>query len=182
MLTNKDNFNLWFREIIESLYKNEHAGFSLLMLTFPLLERYLRSKSNTPPSDALNGRFYEELAIFFTALPNKKVAKNFWHVYRNGILHQSTLSQRDRRGINMPGGWLSGDKKEDIHIDSSGAFWVNPVELAKHVMDAIDKDFPIFEAVSISDHPLAIAQKASDGSNGTSGHGKPPEPHGKIRP
>jgi hypothetical protein len=63
---------------------------------------------------------------------------------------------------------MSGDKK-DIEIDQSGAFWINPVEFAKHVIDTIDKDFSTFEALSNSDHPLVTAQKAPDGFNGTCG-------------
>jgi len=181
MSTNKDNFNLWFREIIESLYENENAGFSILMLTFPLLERYLHSKSNTPPKSS----FYGELVKFFTVLPNNKVAKQFWQVYRNGILHQATLSQRNRDGVRMQDGWLSGSKK-DVEIDSSGVFWVNPIEFAKHVIDVINKDFSThFEAGSFADHPLAIAQKAPDGSNATSGYGlwiPPFGSHGKTIP
>lgn len=173
MPNHKDNFILWFRNIIEALYPNEDAGFSLLMLTFPLLERYLRSKSNTSPSDPLGDSFYNELVKLFTALRGNGFAKKFWQVYRNGILHQATLSQQNKKGIKMPNGWLSGEKR-DIEIDSSDAFWVNPVEFAKHVMDAIDKDFSYFEAQNTAEHhPLAIAQTASDGSHGTSGHQKP---------
>jgi len=174
MPTHKDNFNLWFREIIESLYKNEDAGFPLLMLTFPLLERYLRKKSNTSESSSVGDPFYDELLNFFPILNNRVNAKKFWQVYRNGILHQATLSQRDRKGINMPDGWLSGDEKEDVHIDSSGAFWVNPVYFASHVINAIDKDFLNFEARSNSDHRLATVITATDGSHSTSGPGRPP--------
>ena len=169
MTTNKDNFNLWFRTIIESLYKNKHAGFPILMLTFPLLERYLRSKSGVNEGN-LKPSFYDELRTLFPILKDNSIAEQFWQVYRNGILHQATLSQQDRKNIKMPDGWLSGDKK-DIEIDAGNAFWVNPVEFAKHVMNSIDKDFSYFEAASSFGHPLSTTKKAPDGSNGTSGCG-----------
>jgi hypothetical protein len=172
MNTNKENFKLWFCNVIESLYGNKNAGFSILMLTFPLLERYLRSKSNTPENSVLGPPFYDELVKLFPVLKDNVdniTAKNFWQVYRNGILHQATLSQRDNKGIKMPDGWLSGEKK-DIEIDQ-GAFWVNPVEFTRRVIDIIDKDFSNFEAPGSSSHPLAIEQSSSDGFYGTSGSG-----------
>jgi hypothetical protein len=184
MTANKDNFKLWFCEIIEALYEKEHAGFPLLMLTFPLLERYIRSKSATNEAGALKEPFFNELRKLFPVLKDNDMARKFWHVYRNGILHQATLSQRkSRKDIQMPGGWLSGIRK-DVEIDSNGAFWVNPVEFAKHVINVIDKDFSNFEATSFSDHPLATAQKAPDGSHGTSGSGIRTfsGSSGKIRP
>jgi hypothetical protein len=171
MNTHKGNFKRWFSDIIKSLYKNENAGFPILMITFPLLERYLRSKSGTSASSSLGEPFYDELVNLFPVLKDTKIANEFWQIYRNGILHQATLSQRNRKDIKMPDGWLSGDKK-DIEIDSRGTFWVNPVEFAKQVIDAIDKDFVNFEARGISGHPLATAQKTPDGSHGTSGLGK----------
>jgi hypothetical protein len=168
MSPHKDNFNLWFRKVIENIYENENAGFPLLMLTFPLLERYLRSKSEIFDSPTLGEPFFKALLNLFPVLRNTEIARKFWQVYRNGILHQATLSQRKNNDIKMPDGGLSGDKNY-IEIDQSGAFWVNPVEFAKRVIDTIDKDFSNFEARSNSNHPLATAQKAPDGFNATCG-------------
>jgi hypothetical protein len=170
MPRNRENFKLWFREIIEDLYKKENAGFPILMITFPLLERYIRSKSGVNEDPTLGDTFYNELVKLFPVLKDKDIAKKFWHVYRNGILHQATLSQRTGKGIQMPDGWLSGVKKV-VEIDSSGAFWVNPVEFAKHIIDVIDKDFSNFEAKSFLDHPLSTARLMADGYYSTSGSG-----------
>ena len=165
--TNKNNFIRWFKDTIESLYENKHAGFALLMLSLPLLERYLRSKSGIN-ENPLTDPFYDELRTVFPVLKGKDIAEKFWHVYRNGILHQATLSQQNRNGTKMPDGWLS-DNSKDVEIDSNSDFRVNPVKFAKHVMDVIDKDFSNYEAISSSNHPLARTRKTSDGYDGTCG-------------
>jgi len=169
MLIQKEHFRLWFRDIIESLYHNKNAGFVLLMITFPLLERYLRSKSGINEG-ILDDRFYSELRILFPVLKANDIAKIFWQVYRNGVLHQDTLSQRDIKGNLMPCAWLSGNCK-DVEIDSSDAFHVNPVEFAKRVIDVIEKDFSNFEAANSLYHPLPIVKKMPNGFDGTTSTG-----------
>jgi hypothetical protein len=170
MLTQTEKFKIWFCEFIEDLYEKRNAGFAILMLTFPLLERYLRAKSKTPEKSGLGEPFYTELVILFPVLKDNSMAKEFWQVYRNGILHQVTLSAEDNKGTKMPGGWLSGDKK-DIEVDASNAFWVNPVDFAKKVIGIIDKDFSNFEARDSQAHQLAKEQITPDGYDGTCGSG-----------
>jgi hypothetical protein len=170
MMSQKENFKIWFRDVIESLYEYEHGGFALLMLTFPLLERYLRSKSGTPEDKNLGEDFYRELVKLFPVLKDNDCAKKFWQVYRNGILHQATLSEQDKKGTHMPDGWLFGGAK-DVEIDSQNAFWVNPVKFAQRVIDIIEHDFSTFEAESIRAPGLAKVQMMYSGSFGTSGSG-----------
>jgi len=167
-MTQKENFKKWFRDIIENLYKYEHGGFVLLMIAFPLLERYLRSKSGTDEDKKLGEDFYRELVKLFPVLKDNDCAKNFWQVYRNGILHQATLSEQSRKGIRMPDGWLSGETN-DIKIDPQNAFRVNPVKFAKRVIDIIDNDFSTYEALSLRASGLPKVQIMSSGSYGTSG-------------
>ena len=162
MSKHPDNFKLWYSDVIESLYMNQNAGFPILMLTFPLLERYLRSKSTLSYKDTLNSHFYDQLLKLFPELKDNTTASLFWNIYRNGILHQATLSEKDRKGNMMPGGGLSGDVKGSIKIESDGCFYVNPVEFAKKVIDTINNDFPTFESVSVSP-PLATVPISTDG-------------------
>lgn len=165
MNTHKANFKHWFSDIIESLYENENAGFPILMLTFPLLERYLRSKSKTYEK-SFKKPFYNELLNLFPALNNRSNAESFWEIYRHGILHQATLSQKKKPLKKM---WLSSFKKEAILCEND-SFYVNPVEFAKHVIDIINKDFSNYEAFGNSSHPLATQQIIIDGFNGTCGY------------
>jgi hypothetical protein len=47
MPTDRGNFEAWFVRPLECLYpKAEQFGFIIVMVTFPLLERYLRQKEN----------------------------------------------------------------------------------------------------------------------------------------
>ncbi|MEE8329333.1 MAG: hypothetical protein V3R54_05325, partial [Thermodesulfovibrionia bacterium] len=94
MNKNLDNFRVWYSKILEALYLKENAGFVILMISFPLLERYLREKSGVHEGN-LNDSFHSELQTIFPVLTSQEIAKQFWHVYRNGLLHQVTLSQKN---------------------------------------------------------------------------------------
>jgi hypothetical protein len=169
MASNKETFKLWFSDIIKYLAKNEGAGFSILMITFPLLERYLRSKSNLSAIDPLNSHFYDELLNSFPELNNNAV--KFWNVYRHGILHVATFSKQNRKRDEMPNGGVSRDIKEIIKIDSNGNFCVNPVQFAERVINIIENEFSIFEALGVSGIPnIATVQTNSEGYYETSGY------------
>ncbi|MDI6741957.1 MAG: hypothetical protein QMD11_04370 [Smithella sp.] len=165
MSTHKENFKHWFSDTIESLYENENAGFPILMLTFPLLERYLRSKSQTYEK-SLKKPFYNELLNLFPTLTDRTNAESFWEIYRHGILHQATLSQKKNHIDKI---WISNYKKDAIFYEKN-VFYVNPVEFAKKVIDIINNDFPNYEALEHSSHPLATKQIIIDGFNGTCGY------------
>lgn len=122
------------------------------MISFPLIERYLREKSGVHEGQ-LNDSFYSELQTIFPALADQETAKQFWHVYRNGLLHQVTLSLKDRKGIKMPTGWLHQDV-DLLSIDTSGDFWVHPTKFAKKVIEVIENDFATFEGCHSNSHPL----------------------------
>jgi len=169
MTYTKDNFRNWFREPLETLFPKEHAGFPIMMITIPLLERYLRSKSEiyeASLSQPFYDKFKEVFPVFNSHLDSEK---RFWQVFRHGIMHQATLSLKDSAHIRMPGyGWLSGDV--DILEIKDGDIWVNPVGFSKHVLDTIEKDFDTFLSVGANSHPLPYGQSSPDGSYGTSGH------------
>jgi hypothetical protein len=85
-----DNFKCWYADILERLYTNGEAGFVILMITLPLLERYLREKSGVNEGDLIDP-FYVQLRRVFPALPDNTAARNFWQVYRNLIINHVTL-------------------------------------------------------------------------------------------
>jgi hypothetical protein len=47
MSVHLENFRLWFVRVLEGLYQQREAGFAIMMISFPLLDRYLRQKSAT---------------------------------------------------------------------------------------------------------------------------------------
>ena len=152
MPTSLDNFRLWYSRVLTELSRDGDAGFVILMTAFPLLERYLREKSGVHEGN-LGQSFYTQLRVIFPAPIDNVQAEQFWQVYRNGILHQVTLSQQNRKGVRMPDGWLSGSA-DMITVDSSGDFWVHPAKFAKKVVDVIEADFGTFEGASSVNHPF----------------------------
>lgn len=147
-----DNFNSWYIATLERLYPNRDAGFAILMIAFPLLERYLRKKVKLLPIDNLSDSFFAELALLFPVLSNSSTAKNFWQVYRNGLLHAVTLSRQNRRGNGMQVGWVSHDNPM-ITIED-GTFWIHPVDFTKKVIETIQNDFKTFEGLVDSQSQL----------------------------
>ena len=170
MTFTKDDFRNWFREPLETLFPKEHAGFPIMMITIPLLERYLRSKSRIFEASSLSQPFYDKFKEMFPVFNGHLDSeKRFWQVFRHGIMHQATLSLKNTPHIQMPGfGWLSGEV-EMLEI-KNGDLWVNPVSFSKHVLETIENDFDIFLSVGANSHPLPYGQSSSDGSYGTSGH------------
>ena len=158
MSANQENFRIWYARVLEYLSKDGHAGFAMLMIAFPILERYLREKSGVHEGN-LNDKSYDELRAVFPMLVDKKMASDFWHVYRNGLLHQVTMSQQNRAGLRMPDGWLSGDA-EMISVDGSGSFWVHPAKFSFRVIEVIDADFATFEGAHSVNHPLPVVHHA----------------------
>ncbi|WP_374691239.1 hypothetical protein [Accumulibacter sp.] len=144
MSSNRENFNSWYKKVLATLYPSREAGFAILLVAFPLLERYLRQKTGLSADQVLSNAFYEELARMFPELRDQAISRRFWQVYRNGLLHQITLSRQNRGGVALPVGWLSHDKPR-IVVASDGSMWLHPVEFAQHVVCVIEGDFETFE-------------------------------------
>lgn len=176
MSTNRNHYELWFKRLIQNLYADGDAGFVILMISIPLLERYLREKSGIHESRTLNDNFYQELVAVFPSLLTSSQAEKFWQVYRNGLLHQVTLSKAPRKGMQVPGGWLNGNAPA-LHIDSNGEFWVDPKKFAETILNKIDSDFSTFEGASSVNHPMPSVFSSgvglSDGTGNAAGYNPP---------
>lgn len=144
MITHHANFDAWYKGGLDRLYPHRDAGFAILLIAFPLLERYLRQKVRLTSDQNLSDAFFNELAQLFPTLKTRTAAKDFWQIYRNGLLHEITLSRQARGGAAMPVGWVSHDKSL-ITIESDGSMWINPVEFAQMVVATIDANFATFE-------------------------------------
>ena len=84
MSSNFDNFKAWYVQVLEGLYNNRDAGIAVLMISLPLLERYLRRKHGLAPEDAMTPAAMGGLCAMFPALGAVDQARAFWNVYRNG--------------------------------------------------------------------------------------------------
>lgn len=147
MSTHRPNFDAWYKRVLDLLYPHRDAGFAILLIAFPLLERYLRQKMGLTSDENLSDAFFDKLTQLFPALKTTATARNFWQIYRNGLLHEITLSHQTRSGTLMPAGWVSHDKPL-ITINPDGSMWINPVEFAQHVVSTIEADFATFEGTS----------------------------------
>jgi len=158
MNDNYKNFKAWYVKVLQRLYDNRDAGFIILMVAFPLLERYLREKSRVYQGK-LNSSFYSELTAVLPELRDQRTAQGFWNAYRNGLLHQVTISSRNQQGNKINRWKLTHDIGEDIlYQHSNGDFFVHPVNFAKKVINVIENDFPTFEGPHSADHRLPTVQ------------------------
>jgi hypothetical protein len=146
MSSNFDNFKAWYVQVLEGLYNNRDAGIAVLTISLPLLERYLRRKHNLAPEDHMTDAAMGGLCTMFPALGEVAQARAFWNIYRNGFLHQATVSRSTKGGASLPDGWLTHDIAEPIRLETDGTFTVNPVLFSKMVVGIISGDFASFEA------------------------------------
>lgn len=147
MATNHENFRAWYVDILDTLYPQRAAGFAIMMIAFPLLERYLRQRVGLTVQAQLNDTFYDELIALFPELKDRAIARQFWQVYRNGLLHEVTMSLQDRYRNQMPVGSLSHDVP-GLSRESDGSFFVHPIDFAKRVVQIIEGDFSTFEGTT----------------------------------
>lgn len=155
MASDYDNFKSWYVDVLTKLFPDREAGFAILMISFPLLERLLRNRANVLPEDNLTESFYSELLKLCPELQSTDMAKKFWNTYRNGLLHQVSISKHNKKGVALPVGWLSHDKP-GLSIDEQNGFWLHPVDFAKRVINEIDVDFTTF---SLKPNKLPLPNK-----------------------
>jgi hypothetical protein len=163
MKENYDNFKKWFKQPLSSLYNNEHAGFAIVMLSLPILERYLRQKSGVFENFNLDDRFYKAFVNMFPSVKNMPAVKTFWRVYRHGLLHQATL-RADNTVISAA---VHGGAAE-IEFDGK-VFTVSPVKFSKYVVKTIEGDFGTYEGGGSPGHGLSQVSH-STGRSGWNPH------------
>ena len=155
------NFREWYVKVLESLYPKRANGIATLMISFPLLERYLRKANGLKPEEHLNDSCMNTLQTLFAALPDTATAWAFWHVYRNGLLHQATLSTHTRKGTMLPAGSMTHDLNVPLAIRSSGSFVLQPVLFSKEVVQTIEINFKIFDGAGTPGPRLLRVEKTS---------------------
>jgi hypothetical protein len=157
------NFRAWYSQTLEKMYPDRNAGIAVLMISMPLLERYLRSKVGCAPDQPLSDAWHDGLREIFPALANGVVAKKFWSVFRHGFLHQATLSLKTMGGTPLPPGELTHDIDEPILVQADGSFVLHPVLFSKRVIATIEANFATF--VGAGTESPKLARVASAGSN-----------------
>jgi len=166
MNTDESNFKAWFVDALQPLRLNGHAGFIFALVSFPLLERYLREKSGAGEAISLPVQFFNELASLFPAISGKQSA--FWHSYRNGLLHQVSFSKSKISNggvVVMPQAGLSGYNPRPVYYDATtDSFYMNPLVFFDTVTAKILSDFSTYRGVSSPAHILPWVQVPGFGS------------------
>jgi hypothetical protein len=161
------NFQQWIRDPIRRLSRQRHTGFSVAMITFPVLERWLRGKVGIKGrrlrgSDA--DQFYAELAVQFPVLRDPAdgsfphAAESFWQAFRNGILHQVAFSTKPIKArVNTQPPFCAFVERSAAPIVptySPPTFLLNPHAFAQAVLSIIEADFRSYEAADPEHHKL----------------------------
>lgn len=138
------------------------------MVSFPLLERYLRGKSGIPEGEDLNGASFEKsLRALLPEISGRERA--FWTCYRHGLLHQVTFPtarkrKKDATWHPLPGAGISGWDDRPVYFEATtNEFFLNPIVFHKLVTETILNDFPTYENASCTYNQLPQAWPTSAG-------------------
>lgn len=134
-MINRANFDNWFASYIRNLHDDQNAGLVLTMISFPLLERYLRQLTRSEPNST---EFLAGLQGLLSVLRTHEMAQAFWSAYRNDILHIATLSTDTHR--------LTHQSPHPVEVQEDGkVVWLNPFLFSKWVLETIESNFETFE-------------------------------------
>lgn len=132
-MSGREDFESWYGQPLAQLMKNEHAGFPIVMIAFPLLERLLRQQSRSEPNTPL---FNRSLVAVIPELQSEDHANLFWAVFRHGLLHNVALS-RETHGLSH--------SKPIVEVWPNGKVWLNPNLFAERVLTTVRENFAVFE-------------------------------------
>jgi hypothetical protein len=158
MKNSEAEFRKWFVDSLNGLRSNGDAGFIFLLVAFPLLERFLRRRSQCPEGKPLNDAFFKNLGVLFSEIAGRE--SDFWNCYRNGLLHQVTFSRAKRAkntGVwsTLPEAAISGHDPRPVYfLAASKQFYVNPIAFFDAVTSVILADFATYEGSSTSTYDL----------------------------
>jgi hypothetical protein len=155
-MTHKE-FDAWFVQVLRSLYPNRDAGFAIIMVAFPPLERYLRQQTGIGSGNIRDPKFYDALLRIFPELQKSENAKQFWEIHRNGLLHQCTFSEFNSSREKLADGIVSHDRPIDFDAAKERC-WLNPIAFADRVIETITGDFATFEGTT---PPLPVVKDYS---------------------
>ncbi|HRX30174.1 MAG: hypothetical protein H6582_00015 [Crocinitomicaceae bacterium] len=142
----------WYINPLDKL-DDQHDGFAILTLLFPLYERHLRHLHG-------NGAFSENSALVRQIAKDLSLsvsqAYEFWQIFRNGVLHSAL--PKEKEGFKYT--WcLRYDIIEPVVVNGS-TFEVNALELKKIILKIVTKKIDIWKN---QDDPIPSRYIAIDG-------------------
>jgi hypothetical protein len=164
MSQNSDNFIKWFKGPITTLQNDPDAGFAILMISLPLLERYLRQQSGNFENPGLDDAFCNCFKQLFPSVKDIPTARKFWETFRHGLLHQAAIKSAD--GVIQAGVHNAAQEIQVGYNNYGWTFTVSPNGFSKKVIDTIEADFPTFEAAGSPRHTPASVSPFGSGISG----------------
>jgi hypothetical protein len=156
------NFRSWYSDILRDLSRQENAGLAMLMIAFPLLERYLREKSGAQENNHPPEAFFVELRKIFPVLSDNSIARKFWADFRQGLLREVTLTQQPSEL-----GASSHQTAALLTVDAAaGRFELCPALFVGKVIETIEADFRTFEGKDGLYHSPAKVHVSNIGVSG----------------
>jgi hypothetical protein len=158
MKASESEFRNWFVDSLSPLRTSGNAGFIFLLVAIPILERYLRRKSQCPEGEPVTDAFLVELGKLFSGISGME--REFWNCYRNGLLHYLTFAQK--KWLRKTGEWMglpkaaiSGHDPRPVYFDrAKSEFYVNPIAFFDQVIETVLADFGTYESDGLTQYSL----------------------------
>jgi len=163
------NFHQWIRAPVRKLLSTRHAGFSLAMIAFPVLERWTRGKvgiGSLPLQGIARVRFCAELAVqfshyviqstahfrmcarFLASFPNRDSSPNYFSRMPIKVFGAEPLPVFCAFGPRT--------RVPIVTLRSTRTFILDPYAFAEAVVSIVEKDFSVYKAAEPKHHHLAI--------------------------
>jgi len=158
MTNSESDFRKWFVDSLAPLRTTGDSGFIFLLVAIPILERYLRRKSECPEGQELTDAFFKELGKLFAEISGREM--DFWSCYRNDLLHHVTFAQakwvrRTSEWKGLPRAAISGHDSRAIYFDQAqNEFYCNPIVFFDFVIATVLADFTTYESEGVTKYRL----------------------------
>jgi len=146
--SSKSRVERWFFTPIEKL-KSKDDGFAILILLFPLYEKYLKVSSQTPDEIQFsNGNKVFEI-IGKDLGVSKEIAYVVWQHFRNGLLHHAMIKESTEYSFHL---CQNGeaihicDVKKEIGKKEIG---VNPFKMREILLKKLKSNMDIWQNDSL---------------------------------
>jgi hypothetical protein len=137
-------FKQWYAAVLERLYPDRDAGFAIMLITIPILERYIRCKLDLPRGGAIGDEGIKAISRIFPEPGTREVIESVWDAARNGLLHQLTFFSETRSKEQLPVVRLTHDTLVAIRCEDDRSISINPVYFSKRVISQVLGDFDTF--------------------------------------
>lgn len=139
-------FRRWYIDVLERLYPERDSGFAIMLITIPILERYIRCKLRIPRGGSIGEKGIQAICQLFPEPESTAAIKSVWECARHGLLHQLTFFSETRSNVQLPVVRLTHDILVAMRIEDDDSISIHPVYFSKRVVRAVLEDFATFSS------------------------------------